>query len=689
MQYRILLIFCGLGLVACQSDRVPEPDAETEHSGVKSVQATAATSPTLADSANDPAIWVNAADPSASLILGGDATGGLELYDLDGERVGAMTERPIGLVDLRYKFSLAGNDVTLIVAYDIAAAELVAFTLDAAERTLTEVTARPLQAESEVEGLCMYKSPLSGKYYVFAAGEGFIQQWELSDDDGKVAGRRIRNVPVGLGAGHCAVHDSESALYFAQETLGVFRLNAEPESEAEKEIVDVAQPFGRFSGDVKGVAIYEQQGGGFLLVSDADVSRLQVYDLTTAEHAGSIAIEGVDESEGIAATGAALSAGLESGLIVVSDDANEPEHTNFKIVAWQGIADALGLEIGQAPQGDAMPKAIVVKPSVETEPVASFGDAADDPAIWVHPGDPELSIIIGSQKQRGINVYDLDGNLLQSRADGRINNVDLRYHFPLAGKSVAVVAGSNRTTDSISLWAVDEQSRTLVDVADGIIDTRMIDPYGLCMYRNASSGNYYVFVNDTDGLVRQWQLEGNEHGRVAATEVREFKFDSQTEGCVADDETGDLYVGEEDVGIWKLSAEPDGEDTRTFVDGVEGNGNLTADVEGLAIYYGPNGSGYLVASNQGADNYALYERSGDNRFIGIFHVVADEALGMDGISETDGLDVTSASLGPDYPGGLFVAQDGRNITPSENQNFKLVPWQRISDAMGLEKTAAE
>ena len=279
--------------------------------------------------------------------------------------------------------------------------------------------------------------------------------------------------------------------------------------------------------------------------------------------------------------------------------------------------------------------------------------------------------------------------MLQSRADGRINNVDLRYDFPLEDKSVALVAGSNRTTDSISLWAVDENSRTLVDVSDGLIDTRMVDPYGLCMYRSSSTGNYYVFVNDTDGLVRQWQLEGNEHGRVSATEVREFKLDSQTEGCVADDETGHLYVGEEDVGIWKLSAEPDGEDTRTFVDGVDDNGNLTADVEGLAIYYGPNGSGYLVASNQGADNYALYERSGDNRFIGIFHVVADEALGIDGISETDGLDVNSAYFGPNFPGGVFVAQDGRNITPDENQNFKLVPWQRISDAMGLEQTGPE
>ncbi len=189
--------------------------------------------------------------------------------------------------------------------------------------------------------------------------------------------------------------------------------------------------------------------------------------------------------------------------------------------------------------------------------------------------------------------------------------------------------------------------------------------------------------------MRQWRLDGNDNGKVTVAQVREFKVGSQTEGCAADDETGALYVGEEDVGIWKTSAEPDGGDDLELVDGVGENGNLTADVEGLAIYYGENGSGYLVASNQGADSYALYERAGDNQFIGIFHVVANEALGIDGISETDGLDVTSAYLGPDFPGGVFVAQDGRNITPSENQNFKLVPWQRISDAMGLTEPGGE
>ena len=32
----------------------------------------------------------------------------------------------------------------------------------------------------------------------------------------------------------------------------------------------------------------------------------------------------------------------------------------------------------------------------------------------------------------------------------------------------------------------------------------------------------------------------------------------------------------------------------------------------------------------------------------------------------------------------MVAQDGRNVLPVENQNYKIVPWSSIATALGLE-----
>lgn len=317
--------------------------------------------------------------------------------------------------------------------------------------------------------------------------------------------------------------------------------------------------------------------------------------------------------------------------------------------------------------------------SVETEPVASAHDAADDPAIWVHPTDPARSLIIGTDKKNGLDVYDLAGNRVQTLPDGRMNNVDLRYGFVLGGQQVAIVAATNRTDQTLALYAVDANGR-LSDVAEGKIATGLVDPYGLCMYRSAA-GEYFVFANDGDtGYFKQWQLEARGE-RVGARLVREFGVGSQAEGCAADDGSAALYIAEEDVGLWRYSAAPDGGSARTSVDTVS-NGHLTDDAEGVTILYGAGASGYLIVSSQGSNDYNVYHREGANKFIGKFAIVPSPA-GIDGTTDTDGIDVTGASLGSAFPHGVFVAQDGKNTNPSAAQNFKLVPWERIAEALKL------
>ncbi len=148
---------------------------------------------------------------------------------------------------------------------------------------------------------------------------------------------------------------------------------------------------------------------------------------------------------------------------------------------------------------------------------------------------------------------------------------------------------------------------------------------------------------------------------------------SITEGCVADDELGHVYIAEEQVGIWKYGAEPGSGTARTQVDRTGSGGHLTADVEGLTIAYTGNGTGYLIASSQGNSTFVMYQREAHNAYVKTFAIGAGNAI--DGVSGTDGIDVTTANLGPAFPYGVFVAQDDANT--GGNQNFKLVPWQHI------------
>lgn len=331
---------------------------------------------------------------------------------------------------------------------------------------------------------------------------------------------------------------------------------------------------------------------------------------------------------------------------------------------WIGALILSTVLAASCTRGRARPRSeariLEVVAAVETEPVNTGGDSADDATVWVNPSDPAQSLVIGTNKKRGLVVYDLTGKEIQSLADGEMNNVDSRD---------TLVTASNRSNNSIAIYRINTETRRLENVAAEEIKT--IEAYGSCMYKSSKTGRLYYIVTSKQGVVEQYELFDTGKG-VSAKRVRQIKVGSQLEGCVADDELGYLYVGEEDVGIWKYSAEPDAEPARKEVDRVRPGGSLVADVEGLTIAYGSDGKGYLIASSQGNNTYAIYRRESDNTYVKSFRIVAGS---IDQVTETDGIHVTTSNLGSQFPNGVFIAQDGAD--DKGKQNFKLVPWQLI------------
>jgi 3-phytase len=339
----------------------------------------------------------------------------------------------------------------------------------------------------------------------------------------------------------------------------------------------------------------------------------------------------------------------------------------FILVAWQLWSAPLSM--ARPTRG---PAAIPVMATVETDPVQSSGDAADDPVIWRHPIDGAESTIIGTDKNRGLMVYDMSGRLLQELPDGKLVNVDLRHDFRLGGSPTAIVTAGDRSDQSIAVYAIDPLTRRLRSVAARRLKVDLV-VYGSCMYHSAVNGAYYVFITSKTGEVGQWRLFETRQGTVDAERVRRFDVGSQIEACVADDELGFLYIGEEKVGIWKYAAEPGGGEARIAVDSTGPTGFLTPDVEGLSIFLGVAGTGYLIASSQGRDAFNVYRREGRNEYVATFAI--EEGNGIDRVTKSDGVDVLNANLGPRFPDGVFVTQDNDN--DGGRQNFKLVPWPAI------------
>ena len=111
-----------------------------------------------------------------------------------------------------------------------------------------------------------------------------------------------------------------------------------------------------------------------------------------------------------------------------------------------------------------------------------------------------------------------------------------------------------------------------------------------------------------------------------------------------------------------------------MIDRTGSGGRLTADAEGLSIYYAAAGKGYLLASSQGSSTFVIYGREVPNGYLATFAIAATDKI--DEVTGTDGIDVMNLNLGPAFPEGVFVTQD--DVNPGAYQNFKLVPWGAIA-----------
>lgn len=532
---------------------------------------------------------------------------------------------------------------------------------------------------------CLYQSPHTGQLYSFVQdGDGASQQWLLAENHRLLATPRLaRDLPVPYGTSLCTADDARGWLYIAEEDVGIWRLPAEPEAMPSRQAIALRQPWGPLSDDVEALRAHST---GDLLFTNKNALWLWQPQADTPP--------GWDQLQQWPLPFSApelLSSWQQEQQIVVGlyDD---------KTGQWLELPLPAGAS--RLTGADLLP---VITAVAETLPAPTTGDTMDDPAIWVNSADPANSRVLGTHKKAGLYVYNLAGEQLEFFADGRLNNIDVRSNGLTGGYDLAIA--TKRDDNSLLVYGIDAQGavRKLTQ-----LPTNLSAIYGVCIA--LFDDQQHVFVNDKDGRVQHYllgyrirsqreQSAGNFAARGEAnslsakpikpvydqwnlTLAREFKLASQPEGCAVDDQRRVVFIGEENRGIWVGDARPD-KDTRLQLIAQVGD-TLHADVEGMAVVQRPGDAPpVLVVSSQGNDSYIVYEAVPPFSHLGGFRIGIDGEQGVDGSSETDGLDATSANLGRQFPAGLLVVQDGRNLMPSEGQNFKLVDWRKVVDILGL------
>jgi 3-phytase len=568
---------------------------------------------------------------------------GLALIGADGQSHQRLPLRG-ELLDVR-----AGKGSATAVLLDSNTERVLPIRIDLTLNTWRALTPLPGSTGS-VEALCLYRDA-QGQDHAFVIGkDGLAQQWVLHGEGAQL----VRHLAVAPEAESCRVDDATSRL-FVSGPDGVWSHRADPEGSPTREPVLLRRPQGPL-----------HQGGGPLAVlpggvavADSGTGRL----LFATHKRGAWQQAHAQRLPAKSAPDGLLAWPTAGGWQLAVHDDNAGRWSARAVP--RALTKATGLQ-------HALP---VVKARVQTAPVAQFGDAADDPAIWRHATDATRSLVLATDKKRGLAVYDLQGRERQFLPVGRVNNVDLRQAVSLGGERIDIAVATQRDDNTVLLWRIGAEGE-LNELAR--LPTGFNDIYGICLHRNPS-GALEVFVNDKSGAYQQLRVErrGTE---TVGTRQREFKLASQPEGCVADDEAGLVFLGEEKRGVWALPTDARSTAKPQLVLPV--GGVLHADVEGMGLYRGVTQS-WLVVSSQGNNSFVVLDAAPPYRVRGAFRIGMNLDARIDGVSETDGLDVSSASFGPGFERGLLVVQDGFKQLPSGPQNFKYVSWDDVAEALNL------
>jgi 3-phytase len=347
---------------------------------------------------------------------------------------------------------------------------------------------------------------------------------------------------------------------------------------------------------------------------------------------------------------------------------------------------------GRVPAARLLSSAIDIKPAYAT---ARLPNDPDDPAVWIHPTDPSRSVIIGTVKVAApagaVVVYGLDGQLRQTIAGiDRPNNVDVEYGVRMDGQAIDIAVVTERLARQLRIFRIDGADGRLIDLGGvSILRGEQGDagaPMGVALYRRARDNAVFAIVapksGPREGYLWQYRLSASGGNGIAATFVRRFgrfsattvREENEIEAVAVDDALGYVYYADEADGIHKWHADPDHAGASRELAHFAQRG-FRGDREGIAIYALPDGTGYIVCTDQldGNSEYHVYPREGAP---GDPHDHSREiAVLRGGADATDGLEITSAALGPTLPHGVMIAMNSRP------QNFLIFRWQDVAWAV--------
>lgn len=276
--------------------------------------------------------------------------------------------------------------------------------------------------------------------------------------------------------------------------------------------------------------------------------------------------------------------------------------------------------------------------------------------------DGRVLVFASAKEADRLDVFDAaTGRFLHSI--GKKGDKPMEFGYPNGVLVLPAERCGNAAGDMPLLFVVDrDNARVQVLTADGkqciglIGKEDLHKPYGLAV--SYQKDGVMLYITDTeqpyDEKIKCFLLEFAP-GKVTGRMVRAFGEKTgagqlqEVESIVADDRSGRLFVADEDASNVKVY-HLDG----TFTGKTLGDGFMAADVEGLALYDGPEQS-FLIVTDQRKDMSVWHVFDRENlRWQAVF-------TGTPTVANTDGVCLYTGALPFDENGAFFAVHDDEDV----------------------------
>ncbi|WP_421897903.1 phytase [Marinoscillum sp.] len=302
---------------------------------------------------------------------------------------------------------------------------------------------------------------------------------------------------------------------------------------------------------------------------------------------------------------------------------------------------------------------------------------SDDPAIWLNQEDLSQSLILGTDKDTdgGIFVFDLQGNEDTTRRVRNIqrpNNIEITYGVRLGDSLVDIAVFTEREKQQIRVYSLPEMQPLDNGGIPVFEDSEFRAVMGVGLYKPTDTSVQVIVSRKADSLwldqyLYQYDLIPQD-GYFVGKLTRKFGQFSGNEGeieaiCV-DQESGYVYYSDELFGVRKYHADPDMGNDQLAAFGLD---DFKEDREGISIYKTGSKTGYLLVSNQQANEFLVYPREGKADNPHQHEIIARLKVST---NESDGSEVSHMNFGAPFEKGLFVAM-------SDDKTFQIYAWKDL------------